>query len=427
MFDLVKRLKTWVKSKGWKFWIGFIIHWLIAWVLIFVGLYLGEWLGKQQYWINLRYSIYDHLTRNSARPAYDHRTVLVMIDDDEYWKGELAGRVPIKRSYLAKLLKAVSAANPEVVAIDFILRSPTPDDRPISYKDYDDETEEFIKTLKELSANQTIIVLPKSLGGDAEGYFLERDIYDGRIDANSGKIRTGYIEFDDDLRRVPLELKLKDGQSVDSFALAIVRAAQGRPPLPSHDNNSMPYGSFMRAEHFKSYKASQVLSGDKSVLSELNHKIVIIGGSWHSFAYNRGLWVDAFDTPVGQIPGAYVHANYVEALISSRISAPLDEKVNKGIEIVFAFGIALIYSFPVKSVWKLLVVFSIAVILVLISYFSWQNLGRYFDFFIPMILLSGHFIVEHWIHLHKELRKLRARVLELSKDSAKVEAIKKII
>jgi CHASE2 domain-containing sensor protein len=423
----VKGLKTWLKSKDWKYWRSFILHWVIAWALIFIGLYLGEWFGKQQYWINLRYSIYDHMTRHSARPAYDHRTVLVMIGDDEYWKGELASRAPIKRSYLAKLLKAVSAANPEVIAIDFILRSPTPDDTPVAYKDYDDETQELINTLKEVSAGPTIIVLPKSLGGDDEGYFLERDIYDGRIDVNIGKIRIGYIEFDDDLRRVPVELELKGGQKVDSFALAIVRASQGSSPLPAHDNNSMPYGSFMRAEHFKSYTASQVLSGDTSVLSSLNHKIVIVGGSWHSLAYNRGPLVDAFDTPAGQIPGAYVHANYVEALIASRISAPLDEKVNKGIEIIFAFGIALIFFFPVKPIWKFLVVLSIAAILFLISYFGWQNLGLYFDFFIPMVLLSAHFLVEYWVHLRKELRELRAKVLELSKDSAKVEAIKKII
>lgn len=45
--------------------------------------------------------------------------------------------------------------------------------------------------------------------------------------------------------------------------------------------------------------------------------------------------------------------------------------------------------------------------LLFISYFLWQNLGLYFDFFIPMALLAGHFVVEHWLHLREELAELR--------------------
>lgn len=55
-----------------------------------------------------------------AHPAYNRRTVLVMVGDEEFWKGEgLAGRTPTKRSYLAGLLRAVGRAGPEVIALDF--------------------------------------------------------------------------------------------------------------------------------------------------------------------------------------------------------------------------------------------------------------------------------------------------------------------
>lgn len=412
-----ERVKNWCRSKDRKYWKGCVGHWLIAAVLIFVGLHLGEWLGEQHYWVGLRYRLYDSLTQTSARPAYNSRTALVLIGDDEYWKGEPAGRAPIKRSYLAKLVRAVGAANPAVVGLDFIMRSPTPDGSPVPYRDYDAETRDFLKALHEAAAGSTTVVIPKSLGGDEHGYFTEHDFYDGLV--NSPRIRTGYIELDDDLRRVPLELELKDKSRMDSFALAIVRAAQEKPPLPAHDNNSMPYGSFMRPEEFLSYTASEVLAADKAKLTEMfAHKVVIIGGSWRGLAHARGNWIDSFETPVGQIPGAYIHANYVEALMASRVSAPVDAKVNKGIEIVFSLVIATVFFVPLRTLWKMLIVSAAAAALLFISYFSWQNLGLYFDFFIPTVLLGLHFVVEHWLHRRKEARELRGKVEELSRRLA---------
>ncbi len=414
--SLFGRVKSWAVGKDRKYWKRFARHWGVAALLIVVGIRLGEWLGEQQYWIELRYRIYERETRNLAHPLYNRRTVVVMIGDDEHWKGEsLAGRAPTNRSYLAKLLRAVGEAGPEVIALDIRLRAPTPDGSPVTYKDYDAETQEFIEAVKHVTGDHTTVVLPKSLGGDEGGYFLERDVYDGLLDTDGGKIRTGYIELDDDCRKAPLDLDLKDGSKIDSFSLATVRAAEGTPPLPSHDNNSMPYGSFMRPAEFKRYTATQVLSGDKSVLDSLAHKVVIIGGNWHSFAYNRGPWVDSFDTPVGQIAGAYVHANYINSLMTSGVNAPLHEKVNKGIEILFSLGVATLFFLPsVRAVWKLVVFISLAVVMVVISYFFWQNLGLYFDFFIPMALLFIHFPIEHWFHMREDMADLRAEVKRLS-------------
>jgi CHASE2 domain-containing sensor protein len=418
--SLYECVKTWAAAKDRRYWKRFARHWSVAAILIWVGLSAGKWLGEQQYWIKLRYRIYERETRNLAHPVYNRRTTVVMVGDEEHWKGEgLAGRAPTNRSYLAKLLKAVGEAGPEVIALDIRLRAPTPDGAPVAYNNYDTENQEFIEAVKLVTKGHTTVVLPKSLGGDDSGYFLEKDVYDGLLDMNSGKIRTGYIELDDDCRKVPLDLDLKDGSKIDSFSLAIVRAAEGTPPLPSHDNNSMPYGSFMRPAEFKQYTATQVLSGDNSVLDNLAHKVVIIGGNWHSFAYNRGPWVDSFDTPVGEIAGAYVHANYVNSLMTSGVNAPLHEKVNKSIEILFSLGVATLFFLPsVRALWKLVTFISLAVIMVVISYFSWQNLGLYFDFFIPMALLFIHFPIEHWFRLREEVADLRTQVKKLSVQSA---------
>jgi CHASE2 domain-containing sensor protein len=431
-------VKRWAVGKGRGYWWRFARHWGVAVILIYVGMHVGGWLGDQQYWIDLRYRIYERQTHNIAHPSYDRRTVIVMIGDEEHWLGEgLAGRSPTKRSYLARLLRAVGVFGPEVVALDIRLRSPRPDGAPVTYHDYDVETQELIQAINDITSGPTptTVALPKSIGGnEARGYFLESDLYDGKLDLNGGRVCAGYIAFDDDRRKVPLDLNLKDGGKLDSFALAIVRAAEGTPPLPSHDNNSMPYGSFMWPDQFKQYTASRILhsaevvqaarqrglplsaisADDKEVLDNLAHKIVIIGGNWHGYAYNRGPMVDSFNTPVGEISGAFVHANYINSLMSSGITAPLDEKMTKGIDVLFSLAVATLFFLPFRTIWKLLAFFSLAVVLVFVSYFFWQNLGLYFDFFIPMALLCAHFLVEHFLRVREEAVELRARVKELS-------------
>ncbi len=260
-------------------------------------------------------------------------------------------------------------------------------------------------------------MLSKTLGFDGANYARESDIYD-QFNFGGARVKQGYIELPDDMRLVPLSLPAKEGGSVDSFAEAIVRASESGALARFHETDSLPYGSFMGPEHFLHFSSSKILTGDPNVLNQLAHKIVIVGGDWHSRAYQRGGKIDEYFTPVGWIPGAYIHANYVEALLDGRTARAWDDRVGKVIEVLVALAVAFIFALKVRPWKKLVTVIGITIILVLFSYFSLQNLGLFFDFFIPSVLLFAHFGTEHWIGLERESRRLRKKVRELQQRTA---------
>jgi hypothetical protein len=81
-------------------------YWLKLAILLVLGALLGHYIGARPIWTGLRYKIYqdtfDLIQLIQAHgPLYPQRTALVLINDEEYWKGSPAGRVPINRYYLA--------------------------------------------------------------------------------------------------------------------------------------------------------------------------------------------------------------------------------------------------------------------------------------------------------------------------------------
>lgn len=426
-----RKLRHWVeklKGKDRRFWNACVRHWVIALVLVVVGVYAGDWLGHHQYWIELRYWIHQKLTINFARPPLPHRTVVVLIGDEEYWKSDeepdpkrkLAGRVPVNRSYLANLVRALSAAAPEVIALDFDLSYALPDGPRASYTNYDEEVEDFIRAVNEAPANQAV-VLPKTVNGGEEGFVLEPDVYDDAgldVRLDEKKVRKGYIILPDDMREVPLSLPIEGGEPLDSFAQAIARASEPHNVRRFDHSEALPYGNFIEPSMFPRFTATQVLEGGEKVRKELAHKIVIVGGEWHRYAYNRGDVIDTYSTPVGQIAGAFIHANYVEAILDSRVSQPLGENIGKGVEITISLLIALLFFVNIRPLWKILFVIFIPFVLILFSYFLWQNLGMFFDFFIPLVLLGGHVLVERWIRQRDRMKELQERVHQFQLSAA---------
>ena len=300
-----------------------VVYWSIDVVLIIVGVFAGHWLEKNRVepWRSIRCRTYQGLQLLAPRQIHPE-TAIVLIGNEEYWSDELARRVPIKRTYLAKLLQRLDAADAAIIALDFDLSSPTTSTGDvIDHEDYKEETRIFLETVRDISLKRTI-VLPTTVALDEKGsYVLEPAIFD-KFDFGPGKVQKGYIMLPYDCRQVPLTLELEDRSSIDSFAEAIVRARKEAALKNLPKSESLPFGSFIEPERFKEsyFSAGDIINKDIDTFrAKIAHKTVIVGGDWHRRNFGRGDQIDMHLTPVGYLPGVYVHANYVEALLDSRV------------------------------------------------------------------------------------------------------------
>ena len=116
-----------------------------------------------------------------------------------------------------------------------------------------------------------------------------------------------------------------------------------------------------------------------------------MGGTWHALAFGRGVKIDTHLTPVGQIGGVFIHANYIEALLDSRTYVPWEKWKLQLIEVLLSFAAAAIFALAKRKIRAIL---CLCVGVAVFNYFLWQNLKVFGDFFIPVVLLGGHSAVE---------------------------------
>jgi CHASE2 domain-containing sensor protein len=401
-----------------------LFYWLRVVALLVLGLKIEENLNEENYWIEQRYTVYQTLQRLSPRKAQARWTALVLIDDDDYWKGEPSGRAPIKRDYLAKLIEAVDSARPAVIALDFDLSSPSPDGNPVERPELIGETQKLCEAAQAASGHQPV-VLPTSLGyiNEHERVVLESDVYDGCLSAekaageSGGAIRKGHIGTPLDPRQVPLlSLKVEGAmKTIDSLSVAIARAVNPRlvpAPEESSEDHSVPYGGYMEVSAMNVSNARDVLAHKPEALAKLAHRAVIIGGAWSSLGYRRGPKIDANPTPLGPMPGAYIHANYAEAILDSRLYTPVEGWRLQAIEVILSLLVALAFTLRIPTIWKLFSVPLLCLGLVAFSYVCLINFGLFFDFFIPVLLVIGHGAFEQTHHLYEQAREWRADALK---------------
>jgi hypothetical protein len=362
-------------------------------------------------------------------------TKLVIIGDDEYYGRELAGRKPLNRTYLAKLVKTPCDARARVIALDVDLRVLDPTTDAIN-DEYKIETGDLIKAAVSAAADGCQIVLAKTIYKRLDGlYELDPDSYDSyglcadldrrgtwkRKEANSiqttpqayASIHCGYILLNiNDRRLIPGSLQLKEGGSVESFALAAARA-QAAELVPKE---GVYFGSFIPKENFDvdTYTATQVLTntkikepngGPSTVRGQLGGKIVIVAGKWHQFAYSRGPLVDMHETPLDQMFGGLIHANFIESLLQhSSALAVLPEWSLSLVEVLLALVAAatlvLIPSFWMR--WLLLGVISL--VLLLIQFVTVNVLGIFFDGGVVLFGVWLHSMIE-WVVEHATMVK----------------------
>jgi CHASE2 domain-containing sensor protein len=394
-------------------------YWITAALVLLVCFLVRPYLERYLDLVRLRDSLFQWLNELNHRPLEPRFVKLVLVEDDDYWKGEPAGRRPIKRSYLATLVRALGEADAATIALDFDLRLPDPNSMTIP-ADYEAETTSFIDSIVEVAGKRDV-VLPKTIWFDkGKGYKADPDIYQpyglclsagenghwhspGRQNHNISEqtarhIKCGYIALSEDRRVLPGRVTLNGGGHLDSFALAVAKTNN---PNSAVADDRVVYGSYIPPKNFKQgetiFSAGELLS-DSEVRRKLAHKVVILGGNWSTLACGRGAKVDRHETPVGRLSGALIHANFVEALLDDRKFVGLPDWMLHGLEIAFGLVTALVFALYQR--WlpgELVAVAGLSLVLLIITYFMLQIFGILFDGGILLLGLWLHALVEHAI------------------------------
>jgi CHASE2 domain-containing sensor protein len=143
--------------------------------------------------------------------------------------------------------------------------------------------------------------------------------------------------------------------------------------------------------------ANQHLNAPKGKLPGLWNRAVIIGGNWHRQAFGRGELVDAHVTLVGLLPGALLHANYVETILEGRARRPIAHWLEVSVEVLFAALLAIILVAGVRQ-WKFVLLAACGVLSLALPIVFWQNFGAFADGVPLVVLLGSHAAIEQVFH-----------------------------
>jgi CHASE2 domain-containing sensor protein len=336
------------------------------------------------------------MQRANWRQPYVQHTFVVTVDDDDYWKGDFAGREPVRRDLLARIITKLADAQARVIAVDFDLRSPMPDGTLREIPAYQQETDELLAAVAHACSGHHAVVLPATIAsGAANSMVSQSDIYLG-LGLSSPFFSTGYIALPYDARLVPLEIKLEGIKSLDSFALAAVRAYRPAAVRRIKNLNIFPFGGYLEPGEFPQLSASAVLSLDQASLQDqVGGKLVIIGANWHRLAWKTGSLNDVHATPAGPMSGVFVHANYAEAILSGSSFSPAPDVFVYAVETLALLAMVVVLAVEMSFWRKMGIVAAVTLVFAVASYLLAQNLGVYFDFLIPLAFLLAHFCVDN--------------------------------
>lgn len=393
-----------------------IRYWAVMLLNVTVGLYIGHRISESPLWMRWRYMTSHAIqSLNSRSPMVNH-TAVVTIDTDEYWTPSLSARVPINRAYLAQLIAAIDRGNPYLVALDFDLRSPDPDGALVEFPSIESESRALIAQIRQTAANRHV-VLPRTIwNGEHESYRLDSDIWNLDPDLlQVPNVHSGYIAMPPDLRQTPLAVPLDNASPLDSFSLAIARARNEHVTdllMTTDEREHLPFASYIPEKQFDAQEvhrtARTVLTADSATLQRwFAGKLVLIGAAWEALPAGRGDRVDSYETPAGMMPGVFVHANFVEAFLDQRTFEPAPEWIVAGLETALLIVCMLVLAAEVGTRKKIFTWTSVVGVLIVANYIALQNLGRFFDFFVPLVMIVGHVAIEQINDWRKEARMHR--------------------
>jgi CHASE2 domain-containing sensor protein len=139
----------------------------------------------------------------------------------------------------------------------------------------------------------------------------------------------------------------------------------------------------------------------QAVRGLLANKIVLIGGNRHGYKGEEGDkdYIDNHPSPVGEIRGMYLQANYVEGLLDNRVMKQTPRGIAAALDVAFALIMLKIASkergFAAQTARMVLVFLGVLVVTVVAA----LALKYVLDFIFPLVLMFLHPALESYIHL----------------------------
>jgi CHASE2 domain-containing sensor protein len=382
--------------------------------------------------VHLQLRFYQLLTSWKPVKFAPSRVSLVYIDDDTHWK-LLFGDMPTSRGFLATLITNASQTKTKAAAIALDVQLYAPEREGIDKEERDRANTALLQAIKDAAGNGVPVIL-------ATGYYIEKDgrqvlipgiftnsqlplkTADGRCSPEPACAALGYINPPDDRRRIPLVERLYDEDSgpspVDSFALAVVRALEGPnreitlDPVVGqamkNDDRHPIFGSFVRElpspeevsklsdeqrrMYFPTISIMDLYYGDPHAEGQCTNRIVLIGGHWRDIQ-GHGQLMDRHMSPVGEISGLALHANYIESLLQHQFEPEVPVWV--GVIIDVLTGLVVYVCFGLTSgIQRFFVLLSAFLIPPLVAFIFLVTLNRYLDFLLPLELYFLHILYE---------------------------------
>jgi CHASE2 domain-containing sensor protein len=402
--------------KGRVYWISFVI-------MLLMGIGLGHYLSETPRLEDVRNSIYQHqINMQRHGLTYPQRTSLILLDDGDYWGNEFQGRTPLRRDRLAALLDRLNAARVNIIALDVDFEVPRPYENPaFEFPTYSSEDTVLMKAIQSICDNNRKIVLATPLADGKTDYIEMPSIYDYATPSVTslikpgGCVSRGHIQLPEDMRRIPGIAELDGGGQRDSLSLAVTRLED-----PTAYNNAVAksdkgfhFSQYLTQDDFTARDGRKFIFSDHEIeamdiptlQANLANRIVIVGGNWHTFAAGDGDTVDLHGSPGGNMPGAMLHANYIEAMLDrTGTFTPISNITAEVLEISLALALALVGAMEIAGHWKYTALFITLALSLLLTFALMQNFGLFLDFLIPLLMIvlhsigaTLHEIVEEWL------------------------------
>jgi CHASE2 domain-containing sensor protein len=370
-----------------------IDYWIKVLSVIAFGFYFGTFFNNSDILLPWRYYAYQWIQKRvygGQHNNFFHTALVVLIDDEDYWRGGFAHRRPLKRDHIAKLIRRLDNLDVWVIALDIDLSASIAE-----HSDYRQETTELAAAIRDVSSHRPIVLARRLIANQRGEPILAPTVF-SNADLGLG-VSGGFVDLDQDIRRMPSKAVL-NGKSYDSFAVAIARSAGLTSESEAKDNDELSPPLAVFTPETKPVSAGEVLGAKPAVpsqLSALAHKIVVVGGSWHEDMYGYGKVVDEHLSPIGPLVGASVHRNYVETILRDRPVTPFKERTADLVEILSSIVLAIALASSERLWWQILMVSVALILLFFFTMFSLAFLGKFFDAIVPVILVAVHGLSEH--------------------------------